>query len=278
MERLFAFDETGEYVAGETRLLEGQIRLRILLAYLGTNFHGLAPQPGRRTVGEALLDALCVVNQLTERPTLVMSGRTDAGVHAWGQVVHVDIPRPKRFDIGRVHRSLNKLLNPEILIRSVDLAPVTFDARFSAIYRHYRYTILNRALPDPFLTPTTWLVRSPLNIDSLRLATDPFIGHHDFTSFCRMEKLKPESSLVRRVTEAYWLELPDGVLRFEIRANAFCQQMVRSIVGFLVEIGQGKRTAGDVMATLRARDRSYAPNIAPPHGLCLWEVGYKPGM
>ena len=275
VERLLAFDEKDEYVAGETRLAEGHVRLRLLIAYLGTNFHGLAPQGKLRTVGDTLLDALCVVNQLLERPEFVMSGRTDAGVHAWGQVVHVDIPKPKRFDIDRVHRSLNKIVNPEIVVRSIELAPVTFDARFSATYRHYRYTILNRYLPDPFLTDTTWHVRSPLDIKTLQLATDAFIGHHDFSSFCRAEKHKPDNSLVRLVTEAYWLQLPDGVLRLEIRANAFCQQMVRSIVGFLVEIGQGKRTAGDVMETLRARDRSFAPNIAPPHGLCLWEVGYR---
>ncbi len=278
VERLLAFDEKDEYVAGETRLADGHIRLRLLVAYRGTNFHGLAPQGKLRTVGDTLLDALCIVNQLAERPILVMSGRTDAGVHAWGQVVHVDIPEPKRFDVDRVHRSLNKILNPEIVIRSADLAPVTFDARFSATYRHYRYTILNRTLPDPFLTETTWHVRAPLDMHALRLATDAFIGHHDFTSFCRMEKHKTDSSLVRLVTDAFWVELPDNVLRLEIRANAFCQQMVRSIVGFLVEIGQGKRTAGDVMATLRARDRSYAPNIAPPHGLCLWEVGYRAGV
>ena len=278
MERLFAFDETEKYVAGETLLPEGHVRLRLTLAYLGTNFHGLAPQRGLRTVGETLLDALCTVNQLDERPTLVMSGRTDAGVHAWGQVVHVDIPRPRRFELGRVHRSLNKLLNPEIVVRDVTLAPHTFDARFSAIYRHYRYTIVNRTLLDPFLTQTAWHVHAPLDIRALRLASDPIIGHQDYTSFCRAEKSKPNGSLVRLVTEAYWVELPDDILRFEIRANAFCQQMVRSIVGFLVEVGLGKRTAGDVRETLVARDRSYAPNIAPSHGLCLWEVGYRPGV
>jgi tRNA pseudouridine38-40 synthase len=278
VERLSAFDETDRFVAGDTRLPEGHVRLRLLIAYLGTHFHGLAPQRGLRTVGDTLLDAVCLVNQLDHRPTLVMSGRTDAGVHAWGQVLHVDFPRPKRFEIRRVHRSLNKILNPEIVVRAAELAPATFDARFSATYRHYRYTIVNRLLPDPFLTDTTWHVHAPLDIDQLRLASDPFIGHHDFTSFCRPERSKPDGSLVRLVTDAFWVELPDDMLRFEIRANAFCQQMVRSIVGFLVEVGHGKRAAGDVMATIHARDRSYAPNIAPAQGLCLWEVGYRPDM
>lgn len=278
MERLFAFDESDGYVAGETRLPEGHVRLRLTVAYLGTNFYGLAPQGSLRTVGDALLDAICTVNQVDDRPTLVMSGRTDAGVHAWGQVVHVDFPRPRRFEIGRVHRSLNKILNPEIVVREASVAPETFDARFSAIYRHYRYTIVNRELPDPFLTPTAWHVHAPLNMVALRLAADPIIGHQDFTSFCRAVKAKPDGSLVRLVTDAFWVELPDNIFRFEIRANAFCQQMVRSIVGFLVEVGLGKRTAGDVRATLAARDRSFAPNIAPAHGLCLWEVGYRPDV
>lgn len=276
VERLFAFDESSDFVPGVTRLAEGHVRVRLLIAYLGTAFHGLAPQRGRRTVGDALLDALCVVNQLAERPTLVMSGRTDAGVHAWGQVVHVDFARPLRFDLGRIQRSLNKILNPDIVVREVESASVSFDARFSATYRHYRYTILNQTLVDPFVSRTAWHVHAPLDVGALRLAADPFIGHHDFSSFCRAEKTKPNGSLVRLVTEAYWVEMPGNILMFEIRANAFCQQMVRSIVGFLVEVGLGKRSAGDVMSTIRARDRSCAPNIAPAHGLCLWEVGYKP--
>ena len=125
------------------------------------------------------------------------------------------------------------------------------------------------------LAETAWHVHAPLDRAVLRLAADPFIGHLDFASFCRPERAKPTGSLTRLVTDAFWVELPNDVLRFEIRANAFCQQMVRSIVGFLVEIGHGKRSAGDVRSTLAARDRSYAPNIAPAHGLCLWEVGYS---
>jgi tRNA pseudouridine38-40 synthase len=111
----------------------------------------------------------------------------------------------------------------------------------------------------------------------MRLASDPLLGEHDFSSFCRRPKVGPDqeaATLVRRVLSAEWSDEGDGILRFEITANAFCHQMVRSIVGTLVEVGLGRRSAGSVLATIRARDRATAGQLAPPHGLCLWEVGY----
>ncbi len=270
-----AFNETETFVAGRTNLAVGSIRLRILLSYLGTRFHGISPQRGYPTVGETLLDALCISTQATLRPTLVVSGRTDTGVHAWGQVVHVDIAKPiRRLDTWRLRRSLNTQLPADIVVREIAVVDESFDARFGATYRQYRYTIVNRPVADPFLTETAWHVPRTLNFLAMQLAADPFIGHQDYSSFCRIVGEKPDASLVRRVSHARWIELPDQILRFDIQANAFCQQMVRSIVGFLVEVGLGKRTAGDVLRVLRARDRRYAPNIAPAHGLCLWEVGY----
>ena len=153
------------------------------------------------------------------------------------------------------------------------MAPDGFDARFDARSRRYRYTILNRDVPDPFLAPTSWHVPQPLDLDRLRLACDPLIGEHDFTAFCRKPKDDPGKSLIRRVLDARWE--PDGdVLRFWIEANAFCHQMVRSIVGTLVDVGLGKRTAADVTAALDAKRRDAAGPVAPPHGLVLWEVRY----
>ena len=147
--------------------------------------------------------------------------------------------------------------------------------------------MLNRPVPDPFLWATTWHVAEPLALTGLRLACDPLIGEHDFSSFCRRPRARRAQamaptvtdgdaivSLRRRVVEAGWEDLGDGLLRFHIEANAFCHQMVRSIVGLLVEVGRGRRRAGEVAGILRARDRSGLPTLAPARGLCLWRVSY----
>jgi tRNA pseudouridine38-40 synthase len=201
---------------------------------------------------------------------LVCAGRTDAGVHAWGQIV--SFPWEPGLDPWRLQTVVSSMLGPEIVIRSAEFVPNDFDARRSAQWRHYRYTILNRPVPDPFRDRFTWWVPDPLDLRALRLAADPFVGEHDFASFCR--KATEGSSNTRRVTESRWTDEGEGVLRYEIRANAFCWQMVRSIVGTLVEVGAGKRKPGDVMAIIRAGDRDAAGQVAPPRGLCLWEVGY----
>jgi tRNA pseudouridine38-40 synthase len=196
-------------------------------------------------------------------------------VHAWGQVVSLDAP--DGTDLTELQRGVNALCRPAIVVRAAEWAPHTFDARFSALWRRYRYTVLNREVADPFLAATTWHVDRPLDLRVLRLACDPLLGEHDFASFCRRPKVGPEQeppSLVRRVLDAGWDALAGDLLRFEITADAFCHQMVRSIVGTLVEVGLGRRSAGSVLATLRAADRSKAGQLAPPHGLCLWEVGY----
>jgi tRNA pseudouridine38-40 synthase len=202
--------------------------------------------------------------------TLACAGRTDAGVHAWGQVVSCEASAA--WDPASVARSVNSLLGPEIVVRAAELVDAPFDARYSSKWRAYRYTIVNRAVPDPFLTRTAWWVPEPLDLRLLRLGTDPFLGEHDFGSFCR--KGPAGSTTSRRVLDAGWSPEGDGVLRFEIRATAFCWQMVRSIVGTLVDVGVGKIRPGHILRILRARDRNAAGTMAPPQGLCLWEVGY----
>ncbi|HSS11316.1 MAG TPA: tRNA pseudouridine(38-40) synthase TruA [Acidimicrobiales bacterium] len=239
----------------------------MLVAYIGTDFRGFAAQPGVRTVGGVLTNAL--ERMLRHTVELTCAGRTDAGVHAWGQVV--SFPAKPDVDVAALQRGLNKALKPAIVVRSARLAPPGFDARRAATGRRYRYTVLNRAVPDPFLAETTWHVAGPLDVRAMRLACDPLYGDHDFGSFCRTIK---GSSLVRRVRHADWVELGDGLLRFEIEASSFCQQMVRSLVGTMVEIGLGKKRAGDMAGILRARDRHVAGEIAPPRGLCLWEVTF----
>jgi tRNA pseudouridine38-40 synthase len=246
----------------------------LVVAYDGTDYHGFAENTGVVTVGGTLRAAIERV--LGTGVELTVAGRTDAGVHAWGQVVSFDAPA-EGLDLERLQRSVNGLCKPSIVVRAAAPAPDDFDARFSATWRRYRYTVLNRTVPDPFLARTAWLVPEPLDLAVLRLACDPLLGEHDFTSFCRAPRMPagtPPATLVRRVSEAHWRDAGDGILRFEIRANAFCHQMVRSLVGLLVDVGRGRRRAGDVLSVLRERDRSHLGNIAPPTGLCLWEVGY----
>jgi tRNA pseudouridine38-40 synthase len=257
---------------------EGMVRLRLVVAYNGKRFRGLAIQPDRPTVVGDLAAATKKILRLSALPEFAMSGRTDAGVHGFGQVLHVDVPSALLDAVGleRVHRSLLKMLSPEIVVRSIDAAPNAFHARFSATYRRYRYTILNRAVPDPFSAVTAWHIAEPLDVRAMRLGSDPFLGEHDFTSFCRSQKGRDDITNVRVVTHASWEVGNDGFLFFTIQASAFCQQMVRSIVGTLVSIGRGDHTAGDVLAMLHAKNRSVTPPIAPPHGLCLMEVGYPP--
>lgn len=257
--------ETVEPELGET------VRVRLTVAYDGRPYHGFADNPGVRTVAGTLAKALERV--LGHPVKLSCAGRTDAGVHGWGQVVSFDA-RAEGLDLERVQRSVNKQCGPTIVVRDAAIAPEGFDARHSARARRYRYTVLNRPVADPFLAPTAWWVPEPLDIRVLRLACDPLIGEHDFTSFCRVPKGVPSYTMVRTVLDAHWDDLGDGVLRFSISATSFCQQMVRAVVGLLVDIGRGKRTPADVLTVIRAHDRAAASPIAPAHGLCLWEVVY----
>jgi tRNA pseudouridine38-40 synthase len=181
------------------------------------------------------------------------------------------------------------MCGPEIIIRHASWASNEFHARFSAIWRHYQYTIYNAEFPDPFLVATSWHVVAPLNLRALHMACDPIIGTHDFSAFCRRPKqdLEPdlegpetnepevrEVSLKRNVMQATWHNRGDGIFTFDIRANAFCHQMVRSLVGTFVDIGVGKRPSSDMMTLIRSGDRAEASQLAPPQGLCLVEVGY----
>jgi tRNA pseudouridine38-40 synthase len=241
------------------------------VAYDGGRFHGFAANAGVTTVAGTLGEALGRV--LRHGVSITAAGRTDAGVHAHGQVVTFDACADQ-LDLLRLQRSVNKLCAPAIAVRDATIAAPGFDARFSATWRRYRYTVLNSPTPDPFLAATAWQIDKPLDRNAVVLACDPFIGEHDFTTFCRRRRDDPDAPMTRRVISARWDEFSGDILRFEITANAFCHQMVRSIVGTMIDAGLGRRRPGELLAMLRARDRRAVGGIAPPHGLCLWAVGY----
>ncbi len=245
-----------------------------MLAYRGSAFRGFAANADVRTVMGELVQA---VSAIVHRPVeLTGAGRTDAGVHAWGQVVSGDLPADA--DLGKIQRGVNRWLAPDISIRSIEWAEPDFDARFSATWRQYRYHVWNDAAPNPLIADTVWHEGRPLDLDAMCAAAEPLVGEHDFGSFCRKPKVppgEPPASLVRILHEAAWTRVDDGpLLRFEIRGSAFCHQMVRSIVGTCVDVGLGRIDAADIPAILAARDRAAAGSVAPPDGLVLWEVGY----
>jgi len=261
-------------------------RWRLLIAYDGAAFRGFALQPEVPTVAGALRQALERTARLDEAPPITCAGRTDAGVHARGQVVHVDLP-PVPYDGPGLARALNRQLAPAVVVRRAEEVGPDFDARRSATGRTYRYLVWNAPDPDPLLAPVAWHVRDPLDLRSMRTATDVLLGRHDFRSFCRRPVGSDASEpIVRRVTMARWSvdEGPEAtdalaggegrLLRFEIAAGSFCHQMVRSLVAELVEVGRGGPTSADVLAVLRAGERGGLPAPAPPHGLCLVSVAY----
>jgi tRNA pseudouridine38-40 synthase len=258
-------------------------RWRLLVAYDGAAFRGFAVQPNVPTVAGALCQALGRTARMPEPPLVTCAGRTDAGVHARGQVVHVDLPAIP-FDGVGLARALNRQLAPSIVVLAATEAADDFDARRAATARTYRYLVWNAPAPDPLLNPTTWHVRDPLDLRAMAAASDVLLGTHDFRSFCRRKPgTSPEEPILRRVLRAAWTldQGPEAgdpgqgrLLRFEIEAGSFCHQMVRSVVGSLVEVGRGRGNAATLLARLRSASRHRAADPAPARGLCLVSVAY----
>lgn len=241
---------------------------RIDLAYDGTGFHGYARQPGVRTVQGELEGAL---GHHAGRIETFVAGRTDKGVHATGQVVSFELDAT--LDLDRVRRSLNRQLAPEIAVLSLAVAPAGFHARFSAVGRAYRYLVLARETPDPFLATTAWHYGRPLDERAMNEAAAFFVGEHDFASFCRRAGDRSTMRLVRR---SVWSRRDGDVLAFDVAASSFCHQMVRSMVALCVEVGRGRVDPAATGGILAARDRHAAKGAAPPHGLTLVSVEYPP--
>ncbi len=252
--------------------------VRLTVAYDGTDFRGFAESVGMRTVMGELRRAIETVVRCPVE--LTGAGRTDAGVHGWGQVVSGQLPTAT--DLGRLQRSVNAMCSPDISVRDVTFVDPTFSARFSATGRTYRYNVWNASTPNPLIARSSWHVPLGLDLAAMNVAAAALHGEHDFSSFCRRPKPAvgfDEPSLVRHLHSAAWAPADDSqwgpaLLRFEITASSFCHQMVRSIVGTLVDVGLRRRRADSIDATLAARDRNAAGQVAPSTGLVLWSVDY----
>ena len=238
---------------------------RLDLAYDGSGFRGYARQEGQRTVQGELESALATY--LKSPVETSVAGRTDAGVHARGQVVSFSFDA--ELDLDRLQRGINGLLGPEVSLWTVSVASDGFNARFSARWRRYRYLIDTSPAPDPLTRGFVWHAGRELDVGAMRAVAPAFLGEHDFSSFCRTVGGR---SNVRRLDELS-LVVADP-LEMWFQANAFCHQMVRSIVGYLYDVGRGFSDGGRVEEVIAARDRSAVATVAPPHGLTLWSVGY----
>jgi len=243
------------------------VRLRIDLAYDGTDFHGWAAQPGLRTVQGELTSALATVLRVAS-VDVVCAGRTDAGVHARGQVVHCDVAAAP----DRLGRGLNGVLPPDIRVRRVDEAPPEFDARFSALWRRYAYRVADTpAALDPLARRHVLAWPRPLDLDAMNQACTALIGLHDFASFC---KRREGATTIRTLQELGWSRDADGVAVATVRADAFCHSMVRSLVGCLLAIGESRRHPEWAAEVLAAQARLPSVVVADARGLTLEEVGY----
>jgi tRNA pseudouridine38-40 synthase len=245
-------------------------RMRLVVAYDGAPFSGFARQRDRRTVQGELEAAL---GRLAKQPVVTVgAGRTDAGVHARGQVVHADVPAG--LDPDRVRRALNRGLGPAIVVREAAWAPAGFDARLSARRRTYVYRIDDSGEPDPLLRGFVLAWPRPLDLSRMREAARPLLGEHDFAAFCRS---RSGATTTRRL-RSLGIRRRDGLVEVRLVADAFCWQMVRGIVGHLLLVGDGRRDPASTAAVLAAADRSRAGNIAPAHGLVLESVSYPRGV
>lgn len=242
--------------------------IKLVIGYDGTDFHGFQRQKGLRTVQEELERTLTIL--LGHAVSVKAAGRTDAGVHAEGQVVSfwTNCPIP----IDRLPLALNSLLPPDIVAKKAEEMGPDFHPRFSAVSRVYRYLIDNRLVPSALLRRYSWHIPEPLDLEAMKIAAQFLVGVHDFASFHASG-----SDLGSTVREMKRIRITkrNGVIAVTMEANAFLYHMARIIVGTLVDIGLGRRSPDEMNAVLAARDRAAAGKTAPPHGLCLVQVKYK---
>ncbi len=266
-------------------------RLRLEISYDGTAFSGWGIQPVLRTVqGELEMALATIFSSHLPAPTLTVAGRTDAGVHALGQVAHLDLTAEQWLSLdaplrgkktgGETNRtaSLTRMLNGlaghrgEIHIREITIAPDGFDARFSAIWRRYSYRIADfQAVRNPLTRNHTLWYPANLDAAAMNRAASSLTGLHDWASYC---KPRERASTIRTLQEFSWHRSPDGVLIAHLRADAFCHNMVRALVGATVAVGEGKLASTDLVDLRDERARTSVFKVLPPTGLALMEVGY----
>jgi tRNA pseudouridine38-40 synthase len=254
------------------------VRIRIDLAYDGTDFSGWAKQPGLRTVQGDLEESLATVLRIPS-VSVTCAGRTDTGVHARAQVVHLDVEgevltesagRIRHRPVDALQRRLNGILGPDVRVRRVSVAPEGFDARFSALWRRYAYRIDDAGLVDPLTRNHVLPWPHPLDLDRMNAAAGLLLGEQDFAAFC---KRREGATTIRSLLDLRW-ERVEGLAVATVRADAFCHNMVRSLVGCLVAVGEGRRDPSWAAEVLGARVRDGSVKVVPPRGLTLEEVAY----
>jgi tRNA pseudouridine38-40 synthase len=264
------------------------------VAYDGSGFHGFAAQEGQEGIATVAGSLGAALGRVLRSPVaLTCAGRTDTGVHALDQVVHFDVPATVSASLDPLSlvKSCNSQVGPAIVVRGAAPAPSGFDARHSATARRYRYLVVNSPVPDPLLSGLSWHVADPLDRRSMDAGADALLGEHDFRAFCRrVPGTTADQPINRRVVDARWTlvsradagttpspalaPVAGDLYAFEIEANAFCHQMVRSLVGTLVDVGRGRKRPSDMLWILRSADRRHASQPAPPQGLTLMKVRY----
>ncbi|WP_253202090.1 tRNA pseudouridine(38-40) synthase TruA [Subtercola sp. PAMC28395] len=265
------------------------VRVRLDLAYDGTDFAGWARQPGLRTIQGEVEKALAgLYSKLGPIASLVVAGRTDAGVHARGQVAHLDLSdeQAAKIEVSRIALSVNGLLstmpstmpsntpggNQDIVIRRSTISDEGFDARFSALWRRYEYRIAD-TLParNPLTRRTTAWTTKPLDVELMNEAAAQMLGLHDWAAFCRP---RPFATTIRTLQEFMWVRTGDDTVVASLEADAFCHSMVRALVGATVAVGEGRLSVDDVVRLREALERTSAFKVMPARGLTLTEVGY----
>ena len=250
------------------------MRWRLDIAYDGTGFSGWAAQRGRRTVQGELEDWLPKVLRLDSPVSLVCAGRTDAGVHARGQVAHVDLPERAITDDGRtLVRRLDRAVRNDLAVRRVSAAAPGFDARFSAIWRRYVYRLSDASVPpDPLRRHDVARIGQVIDVDAVNAGAPALLGLRDFAAFCRQRE---GASTIRTLLDLHAERRPE-MIEITVRADAFCHSMVRSLVGALVAVGSGRRDLGWLAQLTDLGVRDSEVHVMPPSGLTLEEVGYPP--
>jgi len=246
----------------------GFLRLKIKLAYDGTNFSGWAKQPDRRTVQEEFEKAFATIIRYPCES--IVAGRTDAGVHATAQIIHVDVP--EGTDLADLAYRLNRLLDTDLRVLEIELAPEGFHARFSALRRHYQYQIVdaNKAInPIERYDRASWY--RPLDLERLNEASALLLGEHDFAAFC---KFREGATTIRTLEKFQWERKADGLLVAQVVADAFCYSMVRNLVGSAVCVAERRFEPSWIAEMLANRERISESMVFPAEGLTLVQVDY----